>query len=649
MPPSVAALVDGSVDPCDDFYQYACGSWLKTTDFPASEIMVDTSFMAMDKQNVEVMKQIAQEPNRPLLNEFWASCMDESSVDEIGNEPLKTGLRRIRNANTTAALFKIAGEVAQHDVKFGIGLMVNADVSNALQNTLYISPGDVALPDSKIYKNVTRYNELEPELRKYVATVLKLAMKKRFNEKPKEIVEAVMRIDSKFGSILPSIAEVRDPVIGVNKMTVAAARMKYPLVFGAFMDGVKLESSLPATSSVTFGPIKYFDELERALNSLPTEDLQWYLSFLYVHHYAPLLSEPFAAAHFELFSRTLKGQKQRTPRDRVCVERATSYLPHLVGQYFFEKKFDTTREQFVVMLAKRIEQEMHKRFATLEWLDDATREAAQAKLAKVTNLIGRSHERVSYSGLDLRTDCFLENVQALERERFRAAMRKIDRAVDRTEWFMSAATVNAYYAPSRNQIVFPAAILQPPFFAGDNTAAQNFGAIGAVVGHELTHGFDTRGRTFDGDGNLRNWWSAQTTAEFEARAQCLKQQYSKFAVSNENGTAVLGHVNGNQTIGENIADNGGVSLALQAYRGFVAATTQRRTEKPDERVFFLSFAQLWCNKIRDGAALQRLSSGVHSPGIARVNGVAMNSPDFAAAFECPSGSKMNPETKCKIW
>ncbi|KAJ0395224.1 hypothetical protein P43SY_004082 [Pythium insidiosum] len=649
LPSNVAALVDTEVDPCDNFYQHACGTWLKTTDIPASDLMVDTSFMAIDKQNVEVLKAIAQAPNRPLLNEFWASCMDKDTVEEIGNEPLKNGLRRIRNANTTKAVLKVAGELYQHDVKFGVTLMVNSDISNALKNTLYINPGDVALPDSKIYKNGTRYGELEPELRQYVTRVLKLAMKKRFNEKPQEIVDAVMRVDMNFGANLPSIAELRDPVNGINTMTVATARTKYPLLFGAFMDGVKFESPMEATSNVTFGPLRYFNTVEQLLSSMPVEDLKWYLSFHYVHHYAPMLSEPFVAAHFDLYSRTLKGQKERTPQDRVCVERAITYLPHLVGQYFFEKKFDKTREQYVQMLAKGIEHEMHERFSTLAWLDDATRQAAQAKLAKVTNLIGRSYEPVNYSRLDLRTDRYLENLQALERERFRAATSKIGRAVDRTEWFMSAATVNAYYAPGRNQIVFPAAILQHPFFAGDNTAAQNFGAIGAVVGHELTHGFDTRGRMFDGDGNMRNWWSANTTAEFETRAQCLKEQYSRFQVKNENGTAVLGHVNGNQTIGENIADNGGVSMALKAYRNYMVAQPQGRAEKKDEQVFFLSFAQLWCSKLRDGLALQRLSTGVHSPGVARVNGVAMNSPEFAAAFQCPLGSNMNPEKKCKVW
>ncbi|TYZ69120.1 hypothetical protein PybrP1_001221 [[Pythium] brassicae (nom. inval.)] len=664
-PSTVSTLLDTTADPCEDFYQYTCGSWVKNTIIPESETSVDYSFSTIGDRNDLVVQEIVKE-EWPLVAEFWDSCMDMNKLNELGAKPLQPVLTKIAEITSKKDLFKLAGEIARTGPSFFTGFGIFADDHDATTNVLNIGAGEITLPDVSYYADDV-FPEVEEIFRKYISTVLELAgfnpnsaqqqQQQGGNKKfdPVAAQNAVIGIEKKIVEIQKSLAVSDDPNFAYNPIKYSDAAAKFPLTFGQFAGGVGFlnKSKLTESSSVIFQTVEYFEKTEAMLADANLKDLKTYLAFMYTSANARFLSDTFYTTYFNFFSKGIYGAQSQSPRNKICVTRETTYFPDLIGKYYFLKMFDTQREEATKLMVKLVEGAMSEHIERLTWLDAATKAEAEKKLAKVTNLIGHSLQKKSYPYF-LNRETFFENIQKINQEQFANSLKELGNPVDRTEWGMGAAEVNAYYSPSKNQMVFPAGILQPPMFNGSSHPSQNFGSIGAIVGHELTHGFDSSGRLYDGDGNQKSWWTSETSEAFDSRAQCLKDEYSNFVVLGENGSPLM-HVNGNLTITENIADNGGLSLAYDAYQKYIKSPEAvvpagtDLTEEEANKLFFIAFGQTFCGKARDGAMRSQLVSDPHSPGQWRINGATMNNDAFAKAFQCKVGSKMNPEKKCQLW
>lgn len=657
-PSSVTGLMDMSADPCDDFFQYSCGTWVKNTKMPDDKSMLDYMTDLITDRNEVVIQEIMKE-DHPLVSDLWNSCNDVDTLNALGNKPLQDGLRKIQAANSTDELFAVAGELGQYGPEFLGSVDVAADAHNTSINVFHVYAASLSLPDLSYYFNDTFF-DIEPDFRTYISTIMELSgylEAANINSSYVEDVVIGMQFMLANFSIEANIAESDDDEPNYYPISYAEAVDTYPLTFGQYTKGFGLQENSEITdkSLIVFSTLEYYDAIEDAVGDIEVEDLKAYLAFLYVDYFATYLSDDFNQANFDFYSVALSGQTAMSTRSTTCTSEEIHQLPDLVGQYYYAKMFDTKREDNTRLMVKLIEEALEQHIEKLYWLDEPTRKAAEAKLAKVTELIGRSTQKQSYPyTLDAKT--YLANIQTIAADKFTKDLRKIGQTVDKTEWRMSAATVNAYYAPLTNQIVFPAAILQPPMYNGSSHPAQNFGAIGATIGHELTHGFDTGGRNYDSDGNRVNWWSEKTSEEFEKRANCLADEYSNFEVDGENGS-LLGYVDGNLTISENIADNGGLNLAFDAYNTYMASASHdtdvpagtELSKAEAEQLFFVSFAQSWCRKYTDAEIRQRLTGDTHAPGKWRINGPVMNSADFASAFQCKAGAKMNPKDKCVLW
>lgn len=663
-PSTVSTLLDTTADPCEDFYQYTCGTWVKNTIIGDSETGRDYSFSSIGDRNDIVVQEIVKE-EWPLVAEFWDSCMDMDKLNELGAKPLQPILTKINSITSKKDLFKLAGEIARTGPSFFTGFGIFADDRDATTNVLNIGSGGLTLPDGSYYADDV-FPDYEQIYREYIGKVLELAGfnpnsaqqqqqgdSKKFD--PVAAQNAVIGIEKKIVEIQNSLENSDDPNFYYNPIKYSDAAAKFPLTFGQFAGGVGFleKSKLTQDSTVIFQTVEYFEQTEAMLADANLKDLKTYLAFMYTSYNARYLSDAFYTTYFTFFSKGIYGAQTQSPRNSICTTRETTYFPDLIGKYYFLKMFDTQREDATKLMVKLVEGAMSEHIEKLTWLDAVTKAEAEKKLAKVTNLIGHSLQKKSYPYF-LTRDAFFENIEKINQDVFNRSLKDLGNPVDFTEWGMGAAEVNAYYQPSKNQMVFPAGILQPPMFNGSSHPSQNFGSIGAIVGHELTHGFDSNGRLYDGDGNQKNWWTPETSDEFDARAQCLKDEYNSFVVLGEDGTP-LANVNGNLTITENIADNGGLSLAYDAYQKYISspeAVVPAGTELSEDeanKLFFIAFGQTFCGKARDGAMKSQLTTDSHSPGQWRINGATMNNDAFAKVFQCKVGSKMNPEKKCQLW
>lgn len=673
LPVEVAQRMDAAADPCADFYQFSCGAWVRDTDIPADKTGVYLSFTTVQDENELALREIVRDDYWPYVGELFGSCMDMDAINATGFAPLQKTLRAIAETESKTALFRLAGEISRTGPSFLTGLGVSADERDATTYALYASQTGLSLPDPEYYLDADKFDAIAAQFRAFVKAMFTLAGWDAADAE--ENAEMVVAFEQKLAALFVPKEQLKDPTKTYNLVSVSDAVKAYPLLMGEFMNGTGITSKLTATSSLIMETPSFFAAAEQLVTSAstPLESLQVILTYNYISAFASQLSDPFIDAAFAFYGQTLSGQKQRRERWKVCLSRVTSSLPDLMGKYYALKRFDRESGELANQLVAQIEAAMNKKLQKVDWLDAATRQQALWKLGNVTNLIGHQSsmlDSVNHLPFVLTPGNFSANMQTLAQFDFERAVNRIGQAVDRSEWFMCAAEVNAYYAPSSNQIVFPAGILQPPFFDRRNHPARNFGAIGSVIGHELTHGFDDTGRFYAGDGNLQDWWSNATAGEFRTRADCLVDQYSAFPTTSVlDSSKVLGNVNGNYTLGENIADNGGLKLSFRAFKQFMASSAQASQDSEDEedsdddsddkhatlspadadKLFFVSFAQAFCAKASDASMIQRLAVDPHSPEKWRVNGAVMNSGEFARAFSCPAGSPMNPRDKCQLW
>ena len=642
------ANMDMTANPCIDFYQYACGTWMANNPVPADQSRWGT-FDQLTDRNREVLRGILEkasvdDPARSAvekkIGDSYASCMDESAIDKLGTKPLDPELTRIDAIKSKGA---ILAELARLHL-LGVGALFRfsstPDSKNSTQTIANADQGGLGLPDRDYYlKDHPKSVKLREQYVAHVQKMLELA-----GESPTQAAagaQAVLRIETELAKGSLDRVARRDPSQTYHKMSVKELAALAPSI-----DWSKYFAALdtPSFTDLDVSAPDFFKALNTVLTSASVADLKTYLRWHLLHAEASLLAKPFVDENFQFFGRTLTGATELEPRWKRCVQTTDRELGFALGQKYVEQAFSPEAKARVLSMVQEIEKMLSEDIQSLDWMTPATKQQALVKLRGVTNKIGYPDKWRDYSSVKIVRGQAVENDERATEFEVRRRLNKIGQPVDRSEWNMTPPTVNAYYSPLQNNINFPAGILQPPFFDNRMDAAVNYGAIGSVMGHELTHGFDDQGRQYDAEGDLRNWWTPEDAAEFEKRAECFVKEYSAF-------TPVDGvHLNGKLTLGENSADNGGVHLSFMALMKSLDGKPQPKIDgfTPQQR-FFLGYGQIWCQNVRPEASRLRAQTDPHSPGRNRVNGVLGNMPEFREAFACHEGQPMVHAPACRVW
>jgi putative endopeptidase len=645
------SAMDLKADPCQDFYQYACGGWRASHPIPADKARYGR-FDELREYNLYLLHSILEDtakPGKHTANEkkvgtFYASCMDEKSIDAKGILPIEPWLKKVAAISNKQQVLDLMAEMQAKGLRPILGFGTGPDLHNSTTNIAEVDQGGLTLADRDYYlKQDAKMVEVRGRYVQHIQKMLPLTGET--SEQAEKHAKTILALETKIAAASMDRVSRRDPKNRDHKMTVAelgklAPEVDFPRYF-------KLAGSRKF-DSLNVGNPDFYKKFSALLVSEPVEDWKTYLSWSIVKSSAPLLSKPFVDENFEFQGKYLSGQKELEARWKRCTLMTDSALGEALGPLYVAKAFPKQAKARMDVLVAAVEESMGKDIQSLEWMSPETKKAAEAKLDKVTNKIGYPAKWKDYRSVVIKPDDFVGNVHAANIFEHRRELAKIGNPVDRTEWGMTPPTVNAYYRASENNINFPAGILQPPFFSAKVDESVNYGGIGVVIGHELTHGFDDQGRKFDGNGNFTNWWGPTDGPEFEKRAACIDDEYSSFvSVKDDKGEV---HLNGKLTLGENTADNGGLKLAFMSMTNQLGDKIDPNIDgfTPAQR-FFIGFAQVWCENMTPQNARERAVTDPHSPGKFRVIGTVQNSPEFPKAFGCKTGDAMVPANACHVW
>jgi endothelin-converting enzyme/putative endopeptidase len=637
--------IDKTADPCANFFQYACGNWVKNNPIPADQ-SAWSRFSELAERNQNVLKSILEKASDPKnqnrdkldrqIGDYYAACMDEQGIEARGTAPLKPYLEQLAAIHDKKEL---AGLVAaQHlegnGVFFRLGSSADAkDSKNEIAN---LSQGGLGLPDRDYYlRTDAKSLALRDAYVQHIRNMFKLA------GMPEEKADVVMSIETALAKVSLDRVTLRNPNARYHKLPVSDLNKLAPdFDWTLYLATLKT----PKFEELNISSPDFLKGLDAVIQDNDLDNLKAYVTWHVLRSSAPLLPKAFVQEEFNFSGKTLTGAKEERPRWKRCVAATDRALGDAVGQKYVEKAFSEQGKERTLKMVGEIEGEMAKDIRGLAWMSPATKDQALTKLHKVSNKIGYPDKWKDYSGIRIDPKEPLANSRATTEYAVRRNLSRIGKTVDRSEWGMTPPTVNAYYQPTNNDINFPAGILQQPFYGAGRDEAVNYGAIGAVVGHELTHGFDDSGRQFDGDGNLKEWWSATDAAAFKTRVDCIADEYSGFIATDDV------HLNGRLTLGENSADNGGIRLAYMAMMDSLTNNTKLDGYTPQQR-FFLGYAQIWCSSQTEQAARLQAQTNPHSPGRYRVNGVIPNMPEFGEAFACTVGQPMqaSKDKACRVW
>jgi putative endopeptidase len=638
--------MDPSVDPCTDFFTYSCGRWLKNNPIPPDKTSWGLSSKLADDNRMllrEILEEAAapavqKDPVKKKIGDYYTACMDEKAIEAAGTSPLKADLERIARMSSKRDIAKVAASMPNRGALFDFSS--DQDFNDSTQVIAEVDQDGLGLPDRDYYvKTDAKSVELRQSYVAHVQKVFELLGDSRDAAAPE--AQAVLRIETALanGSLTP--VERRDPKRLYHKLTLKQLQALSPTFGWKKYFSAAGQSGL-RTLNVT-AP-EFFKAMEAVLQKEELESWKAYLRWHLVHANAPYLSSAFVNADFEFFGKTLSGAQELEPRWKRCVSYADNDLGEALGQAYVQRAFPPEAKRRAQEMVQDIEQAMAHDIDGLSWMSPETKQKALEKLQAMANKVGYPDKWRDYSALTIARDDELGNVLRARRFEFHRQLAKIGKSVDRGEWDMTPPTVNAYYNPQINDINFPAGILQPPFFDPKADDAPNYGDMGATIGHELTHGFDDEGRQFDAQGNLRDWWTPQDGKQFEQRASCISEQYSQYVAVDDI------KINGQLTMGENVADLGGLMLAYMAWQN------QTRGKKlhvidgftPEQR-FFIGYGQSWCAETRDETKRVYATIDPHSPDKYRANGVVSNTPEFQQAFHCKAGSAMVREKRCRVW
>src|SRR3984957_11123542 len=642
------ANMDMTANPCIDFYQYACGTWMANNPIPADQSRWGI-FDELADRNRAILRGILEkaavdDPKRSAIEQkigdFYASCTDEATIDTLGIKPLTPELNRIDALQSKDQMLDELVRLQTQGAPVFFNFSSSPDAKNSMQMIADADQGGLGLPDRDYY---LKTNAKSLKLReRYLAHVQKkLELAGEPAAQAALDAHAVLRIETDLAKGSLDRVARRDPNQTYHKMSIKELAALAPSI-----DWPKYFSDLgtPAFTDLNVSVPDFFKTLNTVLTNTSLADLKTYLRWHLLHAEAPLLAKPFLDENFIFFGQALTGTKELEPRWKRCVEATDDDLGFALGQKYVDQTFPPAAKARVLGMVQEIEKMLGQDIQSLDWMTPATKQQALVKLQAVANKIGYPDKWRDYSSVKIvRGEAVGNDERATEFEVHRQ-LNRIGQPVDRGEWGMTPPTVNAYYSPLQNNINFPAGILQPPFFDNSMDAAVNYGAIGSVMGHEMTHGFDDQGRQFDDQGNLHNWWTKEDADEFEKRAECFIKEYSAFTPVDDV------HLNGKLTLGENTADNGGVHLAFMALMKSLDGKPQPKIQgfTPQQR-FFLGYSQVWCQNVRPEAARMRAQIDPHSDGRDRVNGVLGNMPEFRQAFACHEGQPMVHAPSCRVW
>jgi putative endopeptidase len=634
------ANMDTSVSACTDFFEYANGSWIKRNPVPAAFSQWG-GFSELSESNNAALMSILEaaaknkDPKRSAnirkIGDYYASCMDSAGIERAGAAPVRPLLNQINAVNSTASLQRLIGRLhgSGNGVVFGFGS--TQDAKNTTSVIAGANQGGIGLPDRDYYTRMDPASvALRTKYQDHIANLLKLSGES--DAQASADASNVVAMETTLAKSSLTRVQRRDPQATYHKMSPAdlaamTPHFNWPAFFAA-------EGATGVTAVDVDSPV-FFKTVDSLIVNEPLDTWKAYLRWNVLNRAAGSLSSAFVNENFH-FSQSLTGAREMLPRNKRCVGATDGALGDALGQEYVASHFTPQAKARALDMVHNMEAMFNERIGGLAWMTDATKPQAKAKLNAYMNKIGYTDKWLDYSAVPISRASFFANNVALRSWRERRDIRKIGKPVDRTEWGMTPSTVNAYYNPLMNEIVFPAGIMQPPFFNPNADDAVNYGGMGAVIGHEMSHGFDDQGAQFDAQGNLRNWWSSADSAAFAQRTGLIRQQF--------NGYTVLDsvHVNGSLTLGENLGDFGGLNIAYAALEKQLAQKGRPGLIDgftPEQR-FFLGWAQIWRQNTRPEAARVRINTDPHSPGIWRVNGPLSNMPQFAAAFGCKPGDAM---------
>lgn len=649
-PPSGVRLenFDHKVRPQDDFYRHVNGKWLAETEIPADRSNYGT-FTRLQDDVEKNLKAIVEEsaaagpdsnPELRMVGDFYASFMDEARAERLGLEPLAPEFARIAAIEDRAGLLDYLAHAGLVGIGNPIEVGILPDAKRPDFNTVWSFQAGLAMPDRDYYlKDDARFAEMRGKYQAYVKEVLGMTGRKD----AAEAAQRVMEFETRLARASWPRVDLRDPTKIYNPFDLAGATKATPgLDWVRYFDGLGIKGH----EQLVVGQPSYFAEVGKALEDAPLETWKDYLQVRVIDAYAPYLSDALVQKHFDFYGRTLSGTPELKPRWKRGLAETEAAVGDLLGKAYVARHFPPQAKERMDELVGNLLAAFGTSIDELDWMGPETRREAHAKLAGFTVKIGYPEKWKEYPGLEVRRDDLVGNLLRAREINAKRELAKLGQPVDRTEWYMTPQTVNAYYNPLGNEIVFPAAILQPPFFDMNADDAVNYGGIGAVIGHEISHGFDDQGRKFDGKGVLRDWWTEEDNDRFRARTDRLVAQYAAFS-------PLPGmNVNGELTLGENIGDLSGLSVAYKAYRLALGDDDAPELDgyTGDQR-FFIGWAQVWPRNYREDELRKRLVTDSHSPSEYRANGIVRNMPQFAEAFGVKEGDGLYlpPEQQVRVW
>ena len=642
--------LDRSVSPSADFYEFACGRWRKENPVPSdksrwggfSQLAERNWFLIREILNETLRAPAAPRSPRRQVADFYASAMDTNRIERLGLKPIQAGLNRIDRVSDVRSLFRLLAEF--HDQGCGgmFAMGFGPDDKNSGIYAVDLWQGGLSLPDRDYYLKDS-FLEIRGKYRQHLEKMFSL-----LGEKPGDAAahaNIVATLETELAKAGRTRVELRNPNKNYNKFSHAELVEQFPnLPWQEYFAA----RNIPAPEYEIVGQPEFFAALNRLVQEHPLSDWKVYLRWHWLHAFASYLPVAFEREHFNFYGKTLSGQPEQEPRWKRAAHLVDGCIGEALGRLYVEKYFPAEARSRMLELVDNLKAVYRDRLVNVPWMAEATRSKALAKFDRFTHKIGHPEQFRDYSSIDIRPDDYLGNIRRAAQFESRREIARIGKAVDRTEWHMTPETVNAYFNGSQNEIVFPAGILQPPFFDLALDDAVNYGGIGVVIGHEITHGYDDQGRKYDANGNLNDWWTEADAKAFEARSQKMVEEFNGFEV-------LPGlRVNGQLTLGENLADLGGVSIAYEALQRALAKDPAKRKSlegfTPEQR-FFLSFAQIWRINVREAEARRLVTVDPHSPGKYRANGTLKNIPEFLSAFDIPPGAPMwlPPEQRTKIW